>query len=49
MAQLGSVLGIVRAHEKIFSPECEKTFDVQMIMIIIERNQSRDWLVTQKP
>jgi hypothetical protein len=38
------------AHaEKLFSPAGEKSIDSQMGMIIIERNRSRDWLVTQKP
>lgn len=34
---------------KIIFTRAQKTFDVQMIMIIIERNRSRDWLVTLKP
>jgi hypothetical protein len=36
----------VSVTRTLFSAECEKTFDVQMIMIIIERNRSRDRLVT---
>jgi hypothetical protein len=37
------------SRHPLFSPEHEKSIDSQMIMIIIERIRSRDWLVTRKP
>ena len=38
-----------RPRGKLFSLGREKSIDSQMGMIIIDRNRSRDWLVTQKP